>query len=141
MVTNQSKNILISIKPKYVEAICNGDKRVEFRRSFPKGGAKCFVYVYSSSPVSAVVGYFQVKTIKKETPTMLWKKYKGIGGINQSDFYDYFEGCEVGTAIEFDNFFIWDKPIPLSSLSTPILPPQNFRYVDGSFDMAFDNPF
>ena len=41
-----SKSILISIKPKWVAKILNGDKTIEIRKSFPKCDLHIDVYIY-----------------------------------------------------------------------------------------------
>lgn len=40
------KNILISIKPQWVEKILNGEKTVEIRKTMPKCELPCKVYIY-----------------------------------------------------------------------------------------------
>ena len=40
------KNILISIKPEWVEKILNGQKTVEIRKTIPKCELPCKVYIY-----------------------------------------------------------------------------------------------
>lgn len=40
------KNILISIKPQWVEKILNGEKNVEIRKTMPKCELPCKVYIY-----------------------------------------------------------------------------------------------
>ena len=41
-----SKSILISIQPKWVEKILNGEKTIEIRKTMPKCELPCKVYVY-----------------------------------------------------------------------------------------------
>lgn len=40
------RNILISIKPEWVEKILNGEKTIEIRKSIPKCKLPCKVYIY-----------------------------------------------------------------------------------------------
>ena len=40
------RNILISIKPQWVEKILNGEKTIEIRKSIPKCNLPCKVYIY-----------------------------------------------------------------------------------------------
>lgn len=42
------KHILISIKPKWVAKILNGEKTIEIRKSMPKCELPCKVYIYCS---------------------------------------------------------------------------------------------
>ncbi len=66
-------NVLLSIKPKYAEAIIAGKKLFEFRRSIFKQNDIDRVYLYATNPVSKVVGSFKVGKIISEEPTLLWK--------------------------------------------------------------------
>jgi predicted transcriptional regulator len=70
-------NVLLSIKPKYVEEILNGNKKYEFRKSIFKCKEKLeMIYIYSSSPVKKVVGAFVIESIIEDHPKVLWEKFK-----------------------------------------------------------------
>ena len=43
------KNIMISIKPQYVEKILNGEKTIEIRKTMPKCELPCKVYIYCTN--------------------------------------------------------------------------------------------
>lgn len=45
-----SKAVLISIRPKWCEKICNGEKTVEVRRTRPKLNTPFRVYIYCALP-------------------------------------------------------------------------------------------
>jgi hypothetical protein len=52
------RDVLVSIRPNFASKILDGDKTVELRRKFPEVGAMGMTaLIYSSSPVSAIVGY------------------------------------------------------------------------------------
>jgi predicted transcriptional regulator len=52
------RDVLVSIRPFYASKILTGHKTVELRRKFPEVGAVgATALIYSSSPVSAVVGW------------------------------------------------------------------------------------
>jgi len=52
-------NVLLSIKPKYVDLILNGEKKYEFRRKIFRNETNK-VYVYCTSPVKKIVAYFTI---------------------------------------------------------------------------------
>ena len=57
-------NVILSIKPKYCEKIINGKKKVEFRRKIFKNENKIdLVFMYSTSPVKKIVGFFKIESI------------------------------------------------------------------------------
>jgi predicted transcriptional regulator len=60
------RDILVSIRPVFATKILEGQKSVELRRRFPiQAGAGCRLLIYSSRPVSAVVGFARIKTVLK----------------------------------------------------------------------------
>ena len=66
-------SVILSIKPEYAKAIMSGKKRVEFRRKIFKRPVNK-VYVYSSSPVKKIIGFFIIDSIIEDSPLRLWNK-------------------------------------------------------------------
>ena len=84
---NTLTDVILSIKPIYANKILSGDKKVEFRKKkFKKTVDR--VYIYSTSPQKAMVGYFTIKNIVEDTPANLWEKFKDIGGIDEDSFFE-----------------------------------------------------
>ena len=123
-------NVLLSIKPKYAEAILKGEKQYEFRKVIFKDRKVERIYIYSSSPVKRIVGVFVVGDIIEDHPKRIWKKCKEKSGINEEDFFNYFNGNEKGYAIRIDNLEPVEYPIDPKSLSSDFIPPQSFCYFD-----------
>src|SRR5438309_11217740 len=73
---------LLSIKPRYAEAIFRGEKRFEFRRVIFRKPVKVVV-VYTTSPVSRVAGEFDIEGIISDTVEGLWKRTKHQAGIDK----------------------------------------------------------
>ncbi len=129
-------DILLSIKPIYVKEIMNGNKRYEFRKTiFKKHRDIAKVFIYSASPQKKVVGYFKIGEVVKEAPEVLWKKYKDVSGINEDDFFSYFNGYKEGFAIEIQSLHIFKHFVDPEELKPDFVPPQSFRYVDDSMIM------
>lgn len=123
-------NVLLSIKPKYANAILNGEKEYEFRKViFRKRGIEK-VYIYSSSPVKKIVGAFVVGDIIADHPRRIWKKCRNKSGIQKGDFFAYFNGIEKGYAIKIDELEIFEDPIDPRSILEDFVPPQSFCYID-----------
>jgi predicted transcriptional regulator len=117
----------LSIRPQYADAIFRGEKRFEFRRAIfrkPVG----VVVVYITSPVSRVVGEFDVKEILSDTVEALWSRTKNSAGIEQHRFFDYFDGRDVGHAIVIGAVRSYRKPLDLA-LAFGVRPPQSFIYL------------
>ncbi len=119
-------SILLSIKPYYVEKIFEGSKTIELRRKMPKQiKENSLVVVYSTSPTKSIFGAFKVKGILEATKENLWEKVQLKAAVNNSEFEEYFNGCEVGYGIEIGEKYSFENPISLNKL----------REVDGSFNV------
>ncbi len=95
--------VILSIKPEFVEKIFSGNKRFEFRRNIFKNRGVKTVLVYASAPVSKVVGEFEIGQIKQMDLVSLWKETKDMAGITEEYFYEYFNGKDLGFALEIKN--------------------------------------
>lgn len=123
-------SVLLSIKPQYVDAIIRGEKKYEFRKQIFKSKNISKVYIYSSSPVQKIVGYFELKNVFSGHPKDIWQKCAKLGGINKDDFFKYYEGKEYGYSLGIDNLVLFDKAVcPFSRFDT-FTPPQSFIYFD-----------
>ncbi|MFM9873669.1 MAG: ASCH domain-containing protein [Fimbriimonadaceae bacterium] len=120
---------LFSIKPDFAEAILNGRKRFEFRKTRFRRAIST-IAIYSTSPVSAVVGEAKVRKIHISTPEAIWRKC-AVGGAIDKNFYDsYFEGSPEASAIELFEILQFETPIPLELYAPGTKPPQSFVYLD-----------
>ncbi|RZN34412.1 MAG: hypothetical protein EF813_09920 [Methanosarcinales archaeon] len=123
-------NVLLSIRPKYVNEIVNGNKKYEFRKSvFRKRGNINKVYIYASSPVKRIVGAFTIETIIEEHPEELWRICKDSSGIAEVEFFDYFRNKDKGYAIKIGALELFD-PVNPKDRVPDFIPPQSFCYTN-----------
>ena len=126
-------NVLLSIKPKYVEEIKKGNKKYEFRKSFfSKKNAKEIekIYIYSSSPVKKIVAKFVLSVILEDHPKVLWEKCKDFSGINEVEYFKYYEKREKGFAIKISGLTFFEQPIDPKSIFPNFMAPQSFCYIE-----------
>ena len=126
-------NVLLSIKPKFVEEIKNGNKKYEFRKSlFSKKNLDKIekVFIYSSSPVQRIVARFLINGILEDHPTILWEKCKNFSGIEKTEFFKYFGEKERGIAIKISNLKFFKNPIDPKSIFPDFVAPQSFSYIE-----------
>lgn len=123
-------NVIISIKPCFCDSIFKGLKLCEYRKRVFKSSDVDKVYIYTSKPISKIVGYFTVKRIIDDTPSKVWNQTHEHGGITKKQFFDYFKGHSVAHAIEIDEVVKLDKPINPKEVIKGFTAPQNFMYVD-----------
>lgn len=121
-------DILLSIKPKYVEKILDGEKKVEFRKQIPKRDIS-WVYIYASAPHKSIVARFKVDGLINGTPHDLWLRFSDVGGVDEEEFFAYcgdkntIHGLEIGKVEELD------PPIDPYQEYINFKPPQNFAYL------------
>lgn len=123
-----SRIALMSLKPKYADAILSGRKTCEFRRT-AFAQEVSFVVIYATKPVGQVVGIARVTAIEEGTPEELWTEFQTIGGITEEEFVAYYLGAESGIAITLDCPVRLPEALALESLSDSLRPPQSFLYL------------
>ncbi|AKB68573.1 hypothetical protein DU57_12315 [Methanosarcina mazei] len=127
-------NVLLSIKPTYVEEIINGNKKYEFRKAIFKNPHEIKkVFIYSSRPVKKIIGAFTIGKIVKGTPKDLWNQCGDFAGIGKEDFFSYFKNKHQGFAITIENLEIFSKPVDPYTSITDFKAPQSFCYIDNDF--------
>lgn len=133
-----ARDVLISIQQDYVAKIMNGKKTIELRKKpFPvNGGAR--IWIYSTSPTSAIEITAFVSTVEVDTPENIWKKYESKCGISKDNFDAYFLGSTEAYALHVSEVQKLGKKIKLDEirkLSDGFTPPQYYRYVDHESDL------
>lgn len=123
-------NILMSIKPHFSNLILDGQKRYEYRKRVFSRSDVSRVYIYASKPICKVIGYFTVKRIINDTPSMVWDLTYEYGGISKNQFLNYFKGHDVAHAIEIDEVVQLDTPFNPKQVIQGFTAPQNFMYLD-----------
>lgn len=121
---------LFSIKPEYANAILDGSKEVEFRRTSLASDVS-HVVIYATSPVQRVVGTFEVAGVESAVPEELWANYSHVGGIGHAAYTGYFAGTDTGYAIKVRRPRLLDTPLRLDDLSPGLRAPQSYQYLRG----------
>lgn len=121
--------IILSIKPEYVERIIKGQKLYEYRKRLPSDTIEA-IYIYCTYPVMKVVAKVQVKGKIKASPTALWEQTKHAAGISRNNYRVYFKGCKTAYAFILGELNVFDSPKAISEYGFSI-PPQSFAYISG----------
>lgn len=119
---------LLSIHPRYAEAILDGLKQVEFRKSALAADVRRAL-VYSTAPVQRVVGVFRIERIDRAAPEELWSRYSQVGCITSEDFHAYYAAWRQGAAIVIGEAWRLASPLSLSALAPGLQAPQSYRYL------------
>ena len=124
---------LFSIKPHFVDLILKGKKKVELRKGFCNGkrGDKCFIYV--TSPIKQIIGYFTIAYCINDTTANIWKRVNGIAGVNKQGFFEYYANNKEASAIFFDKLIFFKQPLDWEKLNErfKLMPPQSYYQIRG----------
>lgn len=142
--SKSTRDLILSIRPQYSEKIMEGKKTVELRRRFPQiVPCGTIAYIYSTSPVRALVGYAVISRINKLPLKNIWAQYSKSAFITKKDFDSYFAGLESGFALEFSDVRPLPRALELAELRDRFgfEPPQSFLYAKPDLLMALKHEF
>jgi predicted transcriptional regulator len=125
--------LLLSIHPKYVDAIMAGEKTVELRRRKPSIESG-LALIYATSPRKELVASFEISSVRRTPLVLLWQAVRDSAGVSRREFYSYFAGQNTGVAIQIRKVMAFHEPIPLDDLREMwrgFQPPQGFCYLTG----------
>lgn len=143
-VFRKQRDVVLSIRPYYSNKILDGRKTVELRRRFPVSAPRgTLAYIYSTSPVRAIVACANISQVHKLPLDQLWKAFRRPASITKSNFYDYFNGLQDGFAIEFSRVQPLSRPLTLEELRErfSFAPPQSFLYATPKLRKAIRHEF
>ena len=123
------KRVLLSLKPRFAEAILAGEKTFEFRRALFRHPVTSVV-IYASSPTRKVVGEFTIGKVLFLGIDALWNSTRHGGGIDRDYFERYFAGRSQGYALKVKRARRYRLPLCLLKDLGIKHPPQSFRYLD-----------
>ena len=124
---------VLSLKPRFAEAILAGIKTVELRRTEPKIVVPTRALLYAASPVRALLGSCIITSVNSADLAALWREHGSKAALPYEEFLQYFDGVDLGTALTLTEPRPFSRKIPLHDLRTKpqsFRPPQSFAYVD-----------
>lgn len=121
--------VLLSIKPEFVDKIFTGEKQFEYRKVIFLRKDVEKVIIYSTLPEGKIVGEFSVEKIITDTPKMIWSQTKSKSGIDKKFFDEYFSGRSRAHAIKIGNVRKYIAPIKLDEIKGKVSAPQSFQYI------------
>ena len=126
-----SKAILLSIHPKWAKKIYSGEKRVEWRKSYPKIEGKTRVYMYETAPIKRVTGFFTLLDVEgvdvNKSITLSYEK--GCVSIDDLKKYQGDSMCVFAWEIKHGSVVMFDQPKTLADFGLK-RPPQSWQYVE-----------
>ena len=130
---DQDRMVVLSLKPRFAEAILAGEKTVELRRTEPKIVVPTRALLYATTPVRALLGTCVITSVRSADLAVLWREYGSKAALLDKEFQRYFDGVDMGTALTLTQPQAFSRQIPLDDLRAKprsFRPPQSFAYVD-----------
>ncbi|GAB2842125.1 ASCH domain-containing protein [Lentzea nigeriaca] len=123
--------LLLSLRPRFAEAILDGTKTIELRRTRLSAPDGTHLILYASSPVMAVVGTAVLVRRETDTPSRIWRRHRKHLGLLRHEFDEYFAGADLATAVHVGEPLRLEEPWPLAALrgTAKFQPPQSYRFI------------
>ena len=119
--------MLLSIKPQYVEKIIAGKKKFEFRKFHCREGIDTII-IYATAPTKQVIGEVSLIDIIEGDIDYVWQETRGFGGILKKDYVAYYKKRETAVAYQLGDVKIYEEPKKLTDLGLNYVP-QSFAYL------------
>lgn len=108
---------LLTIKPKYAEAILSGHKKYELRRlRGPRVTPGSLIILYVSGDTKSIIGEFTAGEVIEDTPDNVWRKVRKPGSGIGREAYRYIKGSRLAQAIEVLNPRLYKVPVTLEEI-------------------------
>lgn len=117
---------IISIRPKFAEAILSGTKSIELRRRIPPLDDRAQLWIYATRPTAAIVGAATVQRIIRGCPSEVWQVVSGKVGVSRAEYDAYFDGSAEAIGLVLTDI-VRGSPISIEKLRiirTGFHPPQ-----------------
>jgi len=125
-------NIILSIKPEFVEKIFSGEKKYEYRKILFKQKVDK-VYIYASRPISKIVGEFIVEDIICDTPEHVWEITKKQSGVSRNFYDKYYKGKDKAVVLKIKECKEYKEGINPELFVPNFQVPQSFIYISKKF--------
>ncbi len=129
---HQPKSLLISLHPRFANAIFNGTKQAELRKVRPRVEPGDQVVIYSTKPTAAILGVVTVESVIAEPPSKLWPKMSRTSAVSRAEFVRYFHHRRIAYAIVITSPRLLKTPITLTDIRAEcphFTPPQSYWYL------------
>lgn len=127
---SSTPSLVFSIRPRWIEAILNLEKRFELRRRPPKLHRPVRALLYATRPDCSLRAICTVWPVHTDTPDHIWSLVCSQSSISRMEFDHYFDRCVAAHAIGIQDLRELSQPIRLSQLrrETDFVPPQSWAW-------------
>lgn len=115
--------IVLSLHPRWAEAILSRQKTVEIRRRGPHVEQPMPGILYATAPVSAVVGCCLVESSQTGAADTMFSQFGGPSSLSRAEWDAYVHGADTVTALTVTH------PRAFPPLALPFRPPQSWCWL------------
>lgn len=120
-------DILISIRPQFVNLIISGQKTVEIRNRPVRLASGSKLWIYSTLPKGCIEAVATVHSVEVNSPDSIWKRFQDKTGLSEEAFLMYINGADQISAIVLRDVKSLDPSLTLQDLRSQVsgfVPPQ-----------------
>ena len=127
-----ARALVLSLKPRFADAILSGAKTVEVRRVMPRITVPTLALLYASGTTRALVGTCVVRSVARHPTDELWRPHGARTALSRTEFDAYLMGRDHGVALLLERPEPLAAPVPLHTLRQAhgFRPPQSLAYVN-----------
>lgn len=125
--------VLLAIDAKWADAILEGTKRWEYRRSPPALEPPYTMFLYATQPAAELRGAALVDKHLRDNRSVVAKMTVEDTPQTTGDLLEYFEGQQEAHALRVRHWLPFEPPISVDTIEAHwpnFTVPQNFRYLD-----------
>jgi predicted transcriptional regulator len=133
---------LLSLRPRFAEALLDGTKTVEVRRRPMRLGPGAICLLYASSPTRALTGALAVEMVDVGEPDELWRRYGAGTALLRCEYDAYLAGRPVACAIVVAAAVAFRTAVSLDELRhryQTFVAPQSYRFLSSGELLALLN--
>lgn len=129
-----TRPMLLSLRPRFADAILAGRKTVEVRRRPMLAPEGTQIILYATAPRKAVVGMARLAAVSVVAADQAWREHGRLLGLEQDELDRYLGGALAHLMLLADVTALSD-PVSLASLradASAFRPPRSFRYLSSA---------
>ena len=122
-------DVLMSVKPPYVDMIVSGSKTVEIRKRAVRVPPGARIWIYATSPRRQVVASARLEEVALDTADEIWRAFGDRAGIDRSGFDAYVGDSRLVAALALTEVTELDVPLCPRSETRAFRPPQSYAFL------------